>query len=61
MSDLMSAICDDIREYRRLCELYDEDVQYQDDYYGIPVENCYGEHATKLKEKHNENQRNRRN
>jgi len=52
MSDLMSAIHDDIQEYRRLCELYDEDVQYQEDYYNIPVENCYGKHATKLKEKH---------
>lgn len=48
MSDLMSAIRDDIREYKRLCRLYGEEVQYTRDTYGILIEDCYGKHAIEL-------------
>lgn len=46
MSDLCSAIRDDIRKYVRLCELYGEKVHY--DQYG---EDCYGEHSKYLSAK----------
>lgn len=48
MSSLMSAISDDIREYRRLCELFNEKVQYKRTYYGSLLEDCYSDHAKKL-------------
>lgn len=51
MSDLMSAIRDDINEYIRLCQLYGEKVQYKKDAYGIDTEDCYGEHADSLKKR----------
>lgn len=51
MSDLLSAIRDDINEYKRLCDLYGEQVQYSRDNYGIEIADCYGEHAKSLKKR----------
>lgn len=51
MSDIISAIHDDIEEYVRLCKLHNEEVQYVRDAYGHMVEDCYGEHAEKLLER----------
>lgn len=48
MSSTMTAISDDIAEYKRLCELFNEPVQYKRNYYGILGVDCYGEHAEKL-------------
>lgn len=49
MSHLFSKIRDDITEYRALCYAYDEEVQMKDN-----VEDCYGKHAEKLKERSRE-------
>jgi len=49
MSSIMTAIADDIREYRRLAELFNESVQYKRTAYGSLLEDCYGEHAEKLR------------
>jgi hypothetical protein len=46
MGSIMSAISDDIDEYVRLCEKYNEKVQYSSG-----SADCYGEHARKLKER----------
>jgi hypothetical protein len=43
MSDILSAIQDDIDEYKGLCELYRETVEYSD---GSP--DCYGDHCKEL-------------
>lgn len=48
MSSLMSAISDDIRKYKRLASLFNEEVQYKRTYYGSLLEDCYGDHAKKL-------------
>ena len=44
MTNIFSAIRDDIKEYEELCNKYDEPVQYN---YDSP--DCYGEHAKELK------------
>ena len=44
MSDICSAIHDDIKKYRRLCDKYGEQVVYDRNY----VEDCYVKHADKL-------------
>jgi len=49
MGDLMKKIQEDIDEYKRLCKDNNEDVQYDYDYYGNLIVDCYGEHAKKLK------------
>lgn len=54
MSDLMSAIRDDIKEYRCLCKLFDEEIKYTKDHYGILIEDCYGKHAEKLRNRKRE-------
>ena len=51
MSDIISAICDDIKNYHRLCNKYGEKVRYGSDSYGGEVEDCYGEHAHRLEER----------
>jgi hypothetical protein len=49
MSNILKAISEDIEEYIYLCKKYGEKVQYVD--YG---EDCYGEHASKLKQRQRE-------
>lgn len=51
MSDIMSAIAHDIEMYELRCKKYNEEVQYNRDYYGNMLVNCYGEHAEKLRKK----------
>lgn len=46
MSDICSAIHDDIKEYVRLCAKYNENVVWS---HGS--EDCYGSHAKLLKER----------
>ncbi len=47
MSDILSAISDDIEEYEDLCQQFGEQVQRSDD--GSP--DCYGSHAKILKKR----------
>jgi len=47
MSDICSAIHDDIQNYIRLCHKYGEKVVYSDGW----VEDCYGKHAKKLEKR----------
>ena len=53
MSDIMSAIHDDIDEYLRLCQKYKEDpeIVYHDDERLLAEVNPYGKHAEKLKKR----------
>ena len=51
MSSTMTAISDDIAEYKRLCELFNKPVQYKRNYYGILGVDCYGAHAEKLRKR----------
>ena len=51
MSDLMSAIRQDMQKYEDLCKLFGEEVQYTKDRYGVTRIDCYGKHAKSLKEK----------
>lgn len=44
MSDILSAIAEDIKKYEELCERYGEEVRMKD---GSP--DCYGEHANELR------------
>ena len=52
MSSSMTAIAFDIAEYKRLCDIYREQIQYVIDYYGNQVPDCYGAHANGLIERH---------
>lgn len=45
MSDICSAIDNDIEGYRRLCSKYGEEVHYSSN----STEDCYGKHAEKLR------------
>lgn len=47
MTDIISAIGADIREYEELCAAYCEPIQMLED--GYP--DCYGEHAKELKDR----------
>ena len=49
MSNIFSAIIDDINAYESLCRLYDEEVVYIDSGH---TPDCYGEHAKMLKKRH---------
>lgn len=51
MGSIISAIHDDINEYVALCEHFGEKIQYSPDHYGRQLEDCYGAHATELKER----------
>jgi hypothetical protein len=44
VSDILSAIQDDIDQYKELCALYKEEVRYTDG--NSP--DCYGKHSDKL-------------
>jgi len=46
MGSILSRISDDIREYERLCEKYNEPVQYDGN-----TPDCYGKHAMQLQRK----------
>jgi hypothetical protein len=48
MSDMMAAIDEDIRNYKKLCEQYNEPIHYKHDFYGNISEDCYGEHSERL-------------
>lgn len=48
MSDICSAIHDDIQDYIRLCSKYGETVKYTD---SCRTEDCYGNHADKLRKR----------
>lgn len=48
MSDIISAIHDDMDEYEYLCEKYNEQPQYKQDNWGNNLLDCYGEHAKDL-------------
>ena len=48
MSDMMSAIQDDIDHYILLCSKYNEDVVYTRNFYGVSTVDAYGEHAKEL-------------
>lgn len=50
MTDIASAVNDDIKEYMALCKKYNESVLYSED--GWP--DCYGEHARKLQDRRRE-------
>lgn len=50
MSDSISDFYEDIEEYRFLCEMYREEMQYKETRNGLVVD-IYGKHATQLKEK----------
>jgi hypothetical protein len=52
MGSIMSAISDDIQEYRDLCDRYGERIQHS---HGSP--DCYGEHAKQLKARLDEDRR----
>lgn len=56
MSDLMSAIRDDMDEYESLCHKYGEEIQYSKDAYNYRMVDCYGKHAEELKEKNRKEQ-----
>ncbi len=49
MTDIISAIADDIYEYKRRCEKYGEDVQYRKDAWHNDTPDCYGEHSEELR------------
>jgi len=51
MSDIISAIRDDINEYVELCEKYNVEPKTSRDNWGNMLIDCYGKHATKLKER----------
>lgn len=51
MSDIISAINDDMEEYESLCKRYGEKPRYSPDSRGYPLLDCYGKHAEALKEK----------
>lgn len=51
MTDIISAIADDIEEYIDLCKKFGEKVQYKRDAYDNLIEDCYGEHAEKLRQR----------
>lgn len=53
MGNLLSAVADDMRYYVRLCQKYNEEVQYTKDAYGNDLPDCYGNHAKKLEVKDN--------
>lgn len=48
MSNILSAIHDDMEEYVDLCAKYGEEVEYSKDAYGNLLVDCYGNHARKL-------------
>lgn len=50
MSDSMRAIRDDIVEYKKLCEYFNESIRYTRNY-GSMTEDCYGDHCEMLKKK----------
>jgi len=54
LGSLTSKISDDIDEYKRLCEIHNEDIQYINGHFsegqffsGSP--DCYGKHAERLR------------
>lgn len=49
MGSIMSAIRDDIEEYEALCAKYGEKVHHKPTAQGVPLPDCYGEHAAQLK------------
>ncbi len=51
MGSIISAIHDDMEDYERLCERYGEKPHVKPDVRGIPLLDCYGAHASKLKER----------
>lgn len=51
MSDILSAIQDDINEYENLCRRYNEQVQTKLTAFGDRSPDCYGEHAQELKQR----------
>lgn len=55
MTDILSAVANDMAEYECLCILYDEEIQTTQDAYGKWLPDCYSEHANKLKQQHLDN------
>lgn len=51
MSDILSAIYDDIQEYEFLCRKYNEEIRYSENQFGIRSPDCYGLHATELEKR----------
>jgi uncharacterized protein YeaO (DUF488 family) len=49
MSNILSAIQDDIDEYEALCRRFKEPIQTKYDSYGNNLPDCYGAHALALK------------
>ncbi len=49
MSDILSAIHDDMNEYEYLCRQYGEEIQKTPDRWGNMLVDCYGQHASDLK------------
>ena len=54
MGSILSAIDDDMEEYRALCKHFGESVQSSKDAYGNWLPDCYGEHAKSLKKRRQE-------
>ncbi len=51
MGSIISAIYDDIEEYKSLCRRFGEKVRTTPDRWGNNTADCYGEHAASLKKK----------
>lgn len=52
MSNILSAINDDMDWYQTLCERFNEKPQYKNDVRGFPLLDCYGKHADKLQKRY---------
>ncbi len=59
MGNILSAIRDDINEYKSLCEQFNEPIQYSMDAYGYKSPDCYGKHAQTLTDRNNKKHENR--
>lgn len=58
MGDILSAINDDMDRYAALCKRFGEEPQYEPDFYGNRLLDCYGEHSKKLELRLRKEQRN---
>ncbi len=54
MGSIISAVYDDIEEYKALCRRYNEEVRTSLDRYGNTSIDCYSDHALELKKRRNE-------
>lgn len=51
MTDIVSKINDDMKEYEFLCEYFREKPKYKKDIYDNDLLDCYSKHAQKLTER----------